>query len=163
MSKSYSSINKFIGMKRLFLVAALAAIATVSFAQIKEPVKWSFSSTKKDASTYEIRMTATIDNGWHIYSQTTPDGGPVPTSIEFVKNPLLTLDGKVKEIGKLEQRHEPLFGVDVKQYSNKVEFVQIVKLKSKAKTVVNGSVEFMTCNDQECLPPGREKFSITLQ
>lgn len=150
-------------MKRLFLIVALAAIASLSFAQIKDPVKWSFSSTKKDASTFEIRITATIENGWHIYSQTTPEGGPVPTTIDFVKNPLLTFDGAAKEVGKLEQKHEPLFGVDVKQYSNKVEFVQTVKLKTKAKTVLNGTVEFMSCNDEECLPPTKEKFSITLQ
>ncbi len=149
-------------MKRLFLVAALATIASLSSAQVKDPVKWEFSSKKKDATTYEVRLTATIDNGWHIYSQTTPDGGPIPTTIEFTKNPLLVLDGTAKEVGKLEQKHEALFGVDVKQFSNKVEFVQVVKLKGGAKTVVNGTVEFMVCNDRECLPPTKEKFSITL-
>jgi DsbC/DsbD-like thiol-disulfide interchange protein len=149
-------------MKRLLLVAAMAAIASLSFAQVKDPVKWSFSSKKKDAITYEVRITATIDNGWHIYSQTTPDGGPIPTTIEFTKNPLLVVEGIPKEVGKLEQKHEALFGVDVKQYSNKVEFVQVVKLKGNAKTVVNGTVEFMVCNDRECLPPTKEKFSITL-
>src|SRR5688572_16409653 len=105
-------------MKRLLLVAAMAAIASLSFAQVKDPVKWSFSSKKKDAITYEVRITATIDNGWHIYSQTTPDGGPIPTTIEFTKNPLLVVEGIPKEVGKLEQKHEALFGVDVKQYSN---------------------------------------------
>ena len=150
-------------MKRLFLVAVMAAWASLSFSQVKDPVKWSFTSKKKDASTYEVRITATIEDGWHIYSQTTPDGGPIPTTIAFTKSPLMTIEGTPKEVGKLEQRHEELFGVDVKQYSNKVEFVQIVKLKGAARTVVNGTVEFMTCNDRECLPPSKEKFSITLQ
>jgi thiol:disulfide interchange protein DsbD len=56
-----------------------------------------------------------------------------------------------------------LFGVDVKQFSNKVDFVQTVKIKGKAKTVLNGSVEFMTCNDHECLPPKTQKFSVALK
>ena len=50
-----------------------------------------------------------MDHGWHIYSQTTPEGGPVPTTIEFTKNPLVNLQGTAKETGKMEQRHEELF------------------------------------------------------
>jgi DsbC/DsbD-like thiol-disulfide interchange protein len=73
------------------------------------------------------------------------------------------VDGKVKELGKLEQRHEELFGVDVKQYSDKVEFVQVIKLKGKVKTSVAGSVEFMVCNDSQCLPPSTKKFSLEIK
>ena len=72
------------------------------------------------------------------------------------------MEGPAKEVGKLEQKHEELFGVDVKQFSNKVVFVQTVKLKAKAKTAVSGTIEFMTCNNRECLPPKEEKFSVAL-
>jgi DsbC/DsbD-like thiol-disulfide interchange protein len=150
-------------MRRVLLLSAIALISTFCYAQLKEPVKWSFSSKKIDATTYEVRLTATLDRGWHIYSQTTPDGGPVPTTIEFTKNPLVNLQGTAKETGKMEQRHEELFGVDVKQYSNKVDFVQTVKLKGNVKTTLNGTVEFMTCNDHECLPPTKQIFSIALK
>ncbi len=135
---------------------------TVS-AQVKDPVRWSFSAKRINDNTFQVHLTANIENGWHLYSQTTPEGGPVPTTIEFAKNPLLVIDDKAKEVGKLEQHHEPLFGVDVKQFSNKVEFVQTVKMKGKVKTALNGTVEFMTCNDHECLPPKSQKFSIALQ
>lgn len=150
-------------MKHGFLFSVALFFSVLSFAQIETPVQWAFSSKKINATTYEVHMTAIIDNGWHMYSQTTPEGGPVPTSIEFAKNPLLMVDGSAKEVGKLEQHHEPLFGVDVKQFSNKVDFVQTVKLKGKAKTSLNGTIEFMTCNDHECLPPKTQKFSIALK
>jgi len=52
--------------------------------------------------------------------------------------------------------------VDVKYFSGKVDFVQLVKVKGNAKTNVTGSVEFMVCNDKQCLPPATEKFSIAL-
>jgi len=104
----------------------------------------------------------TIEKGWHIYSQSTPDGGPVATSFTFSKNPLITLQDKIKEVGRLEQHHEPLFGVDVKQYSDRVDFVQIVKIRKGIKTMLTGSIEYMLCNDSECLPPTRNKFSIGL-
>jgi Disulphide bond corrector protein DsbC len=108
-------------------------------------------------------LTATIAAGWHIYSQTTSEGGPLPTAITFSKNPLLILSGTVKEVGKLQQHHEPLFGVDVKQYSGKVDFVQVVKLKGKVKTLVNGLLEFMVCDDKKCLPPKTVEFSVSLK
>ena len=130
--------------------------------QVKNPVKWSFASKKIDQTAYEISLTATLDPTWHIYSQTTPDGGPSATVISFTKNPLIELAGAVKEVGQLQQKHEELFGVDVKQFSNKVVFVQTIRLKAKAKTALNGSIEFMTCNNKECLPPKTQKFSVTL-
>jgi hypothetical protein len=150
-------------MKKSVILGLCLAVLNLVNAQVKNPVQWAFSAKKINATTYEVHLTATIESGWHLYSQTTPEGGPVATTIEFAKNPLVALDGSVKEIGKLEQRHEELFGVDVKQFSNKVDFVQIVKLKGKAKTALNGSLEFMTCNDRECLPPKTQKFSIALK
>lgn len=151
-------------MKKFFAAAFLLLFSNFLFAQIvKNPVEWAATSKKIADKTYEIRLTATMPGGWHIYSQTTPEGGPVPTSISFSKNPLLVHQGTTKELGKLEQRHEPLFGVDVKQFSNKVDFVQVVKLKANVKTSVDVSVDFMTCNDKLCLPPSTKKFTVALK
>src|SRR5258706_15344138 len=113
-------------MKKLFSLCILFSIATIGFSQVQDPVAWSFSVKKINATTYEVHLTAKIEDEWHIYSQTTPEGGPVPTEIVFNKNPLLSLDGGVKESGKMEQHFEKLFGVDEKQFSNKVDFVQVI-------------------------------------
>ena len=150
-------------MKKIYFVVLLLVVAKLGFSQVKDPVKWAYDSKKIDESTFEISLTATVDPTWHIYSQTTPEGGPSATVISFTKNPLIQLEGEVKEVGKLEQKHEKLFGVDVKQFSNKVIFVQTVKLKAKAKTALTGTIEFMTCNNRECLPPKTEKFSVALK
>lgn len=136
---------------------------TIGFSQVKQPAQWSFSAKKVNTTTYEIHLTANLDGGWHIYSQNTPDGGPVPTKIKFTDNPLITIEGVAKEVGKLEKKHEAIFGVDVKQFPNKVDFVQIIKLKGKVKTNLTGSISYMTCNDRECLPPANQKFSIAIQ
>lgn len=150
-------------MKKIATTGFLLLFSNILFAQIQNPVSWIATSKKINDKTYEIHLTANIDNGWHTYSQTTPDGGPVATSITFTKNPLLILDGRTKEIGKLEKHYEPLFGVDVKQFSNKVDFVQLVKLKAPVKTSVNVAVEFMVCNDKQCLPPSTRKFTVALK
>jgi Disulphide bond corrector protein DsbC len=146
----------------LLLLVLLLAPAGI-MAQVKNPVKWNYSAKKLSTGKYELHMTATVEKGWHLYSQNTPEGGPVPTSFTFTKNPLVTMDGKVKEVGKLETHFEKLFDVDVKQYSDKVDFVQTVTVKGNVKTNMAGKVEYMLCNDKECLPPKKVDFSIPLQ
>lgn len=131
-------------------------------AQVQNPVQWTFSSVKKGVNSYEIHCVARIEKGWHLYSQTTPKGGPIPTHISFGKNPLISETGTVKEIGKMETHKEPLFGVEVRQFSDLIDFVQTVTLKSPVKTNVNGTVEYMLCDNKQCLPPARVAFSVTL-
>ncbi len=151
-------------MKKLITAAFFLFSSNFLFAQmVKNPVEWTATAKKINDKIYEIHLIANIQNEWHIYSQTTPEGGPVPTSISFTKNPLVTQEGATKEVGKMQQHHEPLFGVDVKQFSNKVDFVQTVKLKADVKTSVDVAVEFMTCNDKQCLPPSTKKFTVALK
>ena len=147
-------------MKYIFATIFLMAISVVAFAQ--NPTAWSFSAKKINAKTFEIYLTAELEDGWHTYSQFTPDGGPAPTEINFTKNPLVTLTGAVKEVGKMEEHFEPLFGVKVKQFSDKIVYVQTITLKAAVKTTITGTVNFMVCNDKECLPPKAEKFTIKL-
>ncbi len=150
-------------MIKSFLFFVCILLSELSFSQIQDPVKWSFSVNKLSPTSYEVHMTATIEGNWHLYSQTTPDGGPIPTLVSFAKNPLLIISGKTREVGKLQQKHEPLFGVNVKQFSEKVDFVQTITLKKPLKTNVSGTIEFMVCDDTQCLPPATQKFSIPLK
>lgn len=143
----------------LFLLSGLFAFNAMS--QIKDPVKWTTTSKKK-ADGFEVILTATLPKPWHIYSQNTGEGGPVATNFSFTKNPLLTFDGKVKEVGLLKEQYDKLFDTKVKYYGDKVDFVQFVKVKGNVKTNVNVTVEYMTCNDSQCLPPTKKMFSVSL-
>ena len=149
-------------MRNSLILFFLFSVSLTATAQVKDPVKWSFTSKKISTGNYEIHLTAAIESGWHIYSQSTPDGGPVATAFTFNKNPLASKDDKTKEVGKLETHFEKLFDVEVKQYSKKVDFVQKFKVKGAVKTAVTGTVEFMVCNDKECLPPKKLNFSISI-
>lgn len=151
-------------MKRIIPLVILVLFSNFLFAQIQNPVSWTATSKKIDNKTYEVHLKANIGPGWHIYSQTTPEGGPIRTSLTFTKNPLVTLQGNAKEVGKMEKHKEPLFdNIEVKQFSNNVDFVQLVKLKAPVKTSVDIAVEFMVCNDKQCLPPVTKKFSVALK
>ncbi|MBL7743052.1 MAG: hypothetical protein JNN00_06195 [Chitinophagaceae bacterium] len=149
-------------MKKAFLFLSVFAVVAAAQAQLN-PVSWTFSSKKINDKTYEVHIEATIQSGWHLYSQSQPeDAIAEPTLVAFNKNPLLTLDGKVKEEGKLEKFHDAKLEVSANQYSKTVKFVQVVKLKAKAKTNVSGSVRFQTCNDQRCLPPKTVTFNVAI-
>lgn len=131
-------------------------------AQVKDPVKWTYTATKKTGNVYDVVIKASLPKPWHIYSQNTGDGGPIPTTITFSKNPLVSLVGKIKEEGKLEKSYDENFKTYVLNYSNEVAFVQTIKLKVAAKTKLIAKVEYMVCNDEMCLPPTTKNFTINI-
>lgn len=146
--------------KNILLLSLILGFAGQLKAQA--PYAWTFTAKKISDKTFEIHCTVTVNAPWHTYSQFTPEGGPVPTKFEFAKNPLYRIIGTVKENGKMFTRHEEVFGVDVKYFDGKVDFVQTVKMKGTAKTNLTGTVSFMVCNDEQCLPPTTQKFSLAL-
>jgi hypothetical protein len=147
--------------KSLLILTLFLTIFSAVNAQIESPVKWNYAAKKISDKMYELHITATIDGNWHIYAQDAGEG-PEPTSFNFTANPLVKLDGKVKETGKLEKSYDPNFKSVLKFYSNRVDFIQKVKLKSSASTLVKGTVSYMVCNDKKCLPPKEIPFSIKL-
>lgn len=150
-------------MRKIIILASLVSMAIWADAQVISPVLWSYSAQKTGDKTYEIHITATIQNTWHLYSQIQPsDAIVMPTEIKFKSNPLVTLDGKIKEVGKMEAYHDKQLKISANQYSDKVDFVQKIKLKTSSKTSIVGSVQFQTCDDKKCLPAKKIDFSIAL-
>lgn len=144
----------------LSLLTALV-FSAAAFAQIENPVKWSYTAKKISDKVYEVHITANLEPKWHIYAQDAGEG-PEPTSISFTKNPLLSFEGKVKEQGQLVKEYDNNFNSVLKFYSTKVTFVQKVKVRSNVATVIKGAVNYMVCNDRKCLPPKEVPFSIKL-
>lgn len=150
-------------IKNLVAFFILTIVGHSAFAQLN-PVSWSFNSKKISDKTYEVRMTATMQPGWHLYSQVQPDDAiAIPTDIQFNNNPLITMNGAIKEVGKMEKFKDEKLGVAANQYAKKVEFVQIVKLKANVKTNVTGTIEYQTCDDVKCLPPKKVNFNLAVQ
>ncbi|MCW3094252.1 MAG: sugar transporter [Ferruginibacter sp.] len=147
-------------MKRITF--ALVLVLFFAAANAQQKISWSYAAKKLADNKYEIHITANPPSGWHIYSQLTPDGGPIPTTFKFNNNALLALQGKVGEKGKVITYFDKNFKVNVKYFEGKADFVQVVMLKGKIKTNVSGEVESMICNDRVCMPPTTEKFSISL-
>lgn len=151
-------------MKKLVFFASVFMVASQLNSQIPDPISWNFSTKKTGDKTYEILLTANIQSGWHLYSQVQPqDAIAIPTDIKFKANPILSLEKNIKEVGKMEKFHDEVLKVSANQYSEKVVFVQVAKLKANAKTNISGSVEYQTCDDKKCLPPKTVNFSVAIK
>jgi thiol:disulfide interchange protein DsbD len=150
-------------MKHLFLLFfTVISIYALGQSGSAKQVNWTTSAKKLGENLYEVKMTAEIKGDYHMYAQAAGIEGPVPTTFSFTPNPLVTINGGVKEQGKLIKKYESAWEGNVNYYEKKVEFVQQVRLKGKVKTSLAGKVEFMVCNDSQCLPPAEVDFKVPI-
>lgn len=145
-------------MKKLLLTLLTLFTISVSYTQILNPVSFNYSVVKKGNDLYEVRIKAMLEPKWHIYSVNNPDGGALATEIKINDGKVV---GTVKEKGKMKTAFEKEFGVDQKYFESSVDFVQLVKLKPGHKKI-SGTVNYMVCNDRQCLPPKEVEFKIKM-
>ncbi|HTE00958.1 MAG TPA: protein-disulfide reductase DsbD domain-containing protein [Mucilaginibacter sp.] len=148
-------------MKKVLLLMIVCMISAGAYAQIETPVKWSYAAKRLNNNEAVVFIRATIQDGWHIYSQNVKDGGPIKTSFTFTKSPEYTLVGKPSEPTPVT-KYETSFKMNVSYFEKTVTFQQKIKLKSAKVTAIKGQLEFMTCNDRKCLPPEDVDFTIPL-
>lgn len=156
------SYDNTVSMKKIFLFSSIILSASFLSAQSSKEVQWVYNAKKIADKTYEVHMTASINGDYHLYAQDAGGDGPIPTAFTFTKNPVLLLDGKIKEVGKLVKKFDKTWNHDLKYYEKNVDFVQIVKLKADIKTNLIGKVEFMVCNDRQCLPPADVEIKVNV-
>jgi thiol:disulfide interchange protein DsbD len=151
-------------MKRLLInILLLLTIATSVLAQPSFESHLKFKTEKEDLGNneYNLKIICTLDKDWHVYSQFTSEGGPLPTRFVFEPNKDVKLIGKVEEVGKLEKKMDELFGVEVSSFAKTVTFVQKVKVENK-NAVLKGEFDGQVCKDEEgCMPFGPEAFTFS--
>ncbi len=149
-------------MKKLTLILALFLFsATGAFAQIMNPVTWSYGTKKISKTEAIIYLKASIEPGWHIYSQNVKSGGPVKTTFTFTPSKDYVVSGKTSE-PKAIQKFEKVFNMNVDYFENQVIFQQKVKLL-KSTATVKGKLEYMVCDETKCLPPTEVDFTVQVK
>ena len=143
----------------LFLMVLFFAFAEGN-AQILEPVKWTAKIEKKSETNFVLIFDGIIEKDWHIYSQFTPDGGPLPLEIAF-KNQKgnYNLVGKAKE-GKTRTAFNDIFGVNETFFEGKAHIEQEIKIINPILKTVDVEFDFQICKDV-CINLNK-KFSITV-
>lgn len=149
-------------MKKISLIIAFVLFTVIgASAQIERPVTWSYAAKKISKTEAVVYMKATMEEGWHIYSQNLKPDGPNPTVFKFASSKDYSPIGKTTE-PKPTTYFDKNFKMNVSYFGNQVIFQQKVKL-NKAATTVKGTVEFMVCNDVKCLPPEEISFSVPVK
>jgi thiol:disulfide interchange protein len=150
-------------MKRLtVIIALLAFLPLLTFSQILDPVHWSFKVEQSSPGEATLLLIAKIDKNWHLYSQDIPPDGPIPTTFTFTKSGDYKLVGKVMESKPIIE-NDPLFKMDLKFFADKAVFKQKIKILSTKPFTVKGVLEFMCCDDKQCIPPSEVEFSFDLK
>lgn len=147
--------------KALYLLFALF-VCIPSFSQILDPVKWKVELSKISADgKATITYEATIDEGWHMYSTKEVIDGPVPTSFMFSDVDGVKIVSDINPRSKVIEQFEPAFNVTVGWYEGKATFQQQVMIADKDNFTLMGTIRYMTCNNQNCLPPTTHEFDLS--
>ncbi|TNF24492.1 MAG: thiol:disulfide interchange protein, partial [Bacteroidetes bacterium] len=70
-------------MRYSVMTLLLAVLTSALQAQLFDPVKWKTETKRLSATEAELVFSATIEDGWHLYSQHLDEGGPIPTTFTF--------------------------------------------------------------------------------
>jgi thiol:disulfide interchange protein len=128
-------------------------------AQIHNPVKWSFRAEKVNDTEFDIVAAARLDKGWYIYSMFLADGGPIPSSLTLKPSPQYQVVGKATELSDHKKTgFDKSFEMNVTKFSDEVRFVQ--RIKALGATDIKGVVGWQTCDDEKCLPPDEQEFTV---
>jgi hypothetical protein len=144
-----------------FIIALLLSVSILSpgIAQVHDPVKWSARYNPLSETEGELLITATIEKGWHTYSQRPTTDGPIPTSFTFTPSKKYELKGNTVESDAHEE-FVKAFEAKIFVFKDKAEFRQKIKLKDGAGFDVPLKLEYMSCNDLMCLPPKTIDLSV---
>ncbi|MGB0789749.1 MAG: protein-disulfide reductase DsbD N-terminal domain-containing protein, partial [Marinirhabdus sp.] len=146
----------------LFLVAGASAGMP---AQIHDPVSWEVTAQKTGESRYNIIMRATLEEGWHLYSQKQfgeEFEGPIPTAFSYNASPATyTLLGGTQEPG-ITPIFDAVFNLDVVYFEDEAVFVQPIKIADPEGLKIMVEIFYSVCDDEKCLPPETKTFELGL-
>ncbi|MFT4660428.1 MAG: thiol:disulfide interchange protein [Patiriisocius sp.] len=125
-------------------------------------IKWQVISNKISEDEYEVIVHSWLQDKWHLYSQELSwKEGPLETIVTFETGNDFSLVGKAEEEG-VEKHYDPVWEHDIEFFADEVFFKQKVKVINPGSMIFSGNVNFMMCDDRECMPPDDFSFKINL-
>ena len=148
---------------RKTLVIFFTLISVTTSAQILDPVIWEFSQSKISQSEVELQFNASIEDHWHLYSQFTGqyfgDEGPVPTSFIFKESENFERIGETEEEVPMKV-FDSMFDMELKYFEGEVTFSQKIKILHLNSFTIEGEINFMSCDEAQCVFPMPVPFSL---
>ncbi|MBP7148795.1 MAG: hypothetical protein KBD01_14770 [Acidobacteria bacterium] len=152
------------------LIALTLPIAALAAKPAKEPPKaatWSAAASKADLArgdAAEIVVSVKLEPNWHTFSLTQPKGGPLPTTLELAEPGCVQQAGPIAQ-SEFHKRHEPLFDMDVEEFSGSATFRVPVKVRPDAKAgkcALKLVATYQACDNKICLPPKPVPMDVRL-
>ena len=132
-------------MKRIIYLLIAFLVFTSIDAQILSPVKWTTKTEKISDTEFNLVINGTIDDEWHVYSQFTPEDGPLPMVLNFKDSKgNFELVGKAKE-SPYKKQFNDVFGVDEYYFEHKVTVTQKVKITNPKLAKIKLNLEYQVC------------------
>lgn len=148
----------------LLLLSVLQAAAQFGLGgghgQILDPIAWKATVTDNDVASATIKITAVIDDGWHLYSLDLPEDGPNATTIDFDLPQGVTLDGRLVPSKKPTEKYDEMFALNLSWWEHSVTFTQKVRIADEKTHTVGISVSFQGCDDQTCIAPKTQQLEV---
>ena len=158
---SHLLLQTMIVVARFFVLSLhLFYFSNSSLGQGNKTVLWHTQADAIGSDQVVLKFTATIAQGWHLYSQHISEGGPMPTRFLFENCDDYILMGQMEEKGEATKFKDDTYEMEITWYTGVVSFVQRLNLKPQS-TKIKGTIEFMTCNDHTCMP-GKQDFNVDL-
>ena len=133
--------------------------------QMDDPITWEASVEKENDSIYNLVFTATLEEGWHLYSQKEADIDIAPIATTFSYNNAeenFELIGETTE-PDIEPIYDQVFEADITYFEDEAVFTQQIKVQPGSKPGIIAEIYFSVCDDEKCLPPETERFNISLE
>ena len=144
-------------MKRLVMSLLVGLMVLVAQGQMVNPVHFSSQLKKLKGNEGEIVFSATVDDGWHVYSTDMGNDGPISATFNVVKMDGAEPVGKLTPRGNIIKQYDKMFGMELRFFEKKAQFVQKIRF-TKPQYVIDCYLEYGACNDEMCLPPTEVAF-----
>lgn len=131
------------------MAAAPVAVGGAATAPL-DPVKWTYAIENVNGNQFELVFNAAIDKGFHLYSLSIPQDGPLPTEFSFETSSAYRLEDKMTEGNNGIKAMDEIFKMEITYFEEKASFRQKIVSKEKQFTV-SGTIAYMVCNDQGCV------------
>jgi thiol:disulfide interchange protein DsbD len=148
---------------RTLVCAALAAFALT--AAPPDPVTWKLEppagKSVKAGARFNVKLVATIQPGWHLYSLKPIAEGPIPTRIWIAEGQPFSLASAVQAPEPTTAQDKTL-GMEVEFYEGEIPFSLPMKVAAGAAgaQTLTVSASYQSCNDKLCLPPKTVKVQV---
>lgn len=150
-------------MKRFITLLFSAVVFMAASAQIVEPIVWDANMTMDSDTEGHVTLSASVEDGWHLYALTLPDDGPNPTRITFETTPGIKLVGEIEPSVPATVSVDMIFHLELGWWDKDVSFVQKFEVVDGTSNRIDAAVSFQACNGSSCIAPSRETFSFKVQ